>query len=365
MRIKRYINLLVLAVMLITLSSCSGEKDYKAALEVYNSGTPDRHERAYNMLVYVKTFKKVLFLELPNDSEYRKARELMQEIKEDYNRRKMEEFQEIYKGHRVAFVEEDRESEKKALYTSNIDGSDKRLLYTESDFYIETPRWSPDGTKIVFELLSDICIINSDGSGFTKITDSYFGAREPNWSPDGTKILFLNSHNDIFVYSFDSEKITKRYDKGGAYTATWLKNSHDILFFTAKDIYILKDGKDEAVQYNTTLPEESNPIGDLQTLLLSFSSENAQLSNNGNMVAVHNEGIKIINLTDGTINSEGIWGASEFSWSPDDRYIVSYIGSKSPKIALTQISIEDNEWNTYITLFPGESAAISPVPIKR
>ena len=60
----------------------------------------------------------------------------------------------------------------------------------------DSPSWSPDGTKIAFlayreiSLEAKLYVINPDGSGETKLSNTPAGAEEPRWSPDGTKILF-------------------------------------------------------------------------------------------------------------------------------------------------------------------------------
>jgi Tol biopolymer transport system component len=55
------------------------------------------------------------------------------------------------------------------------------------------PEWSPDGEKIVFARGEEIYVMEFDGSGLKKLTDSEEGnstSARPSWSPDGTKILF-------------------------------------------------------------------------------------------------------------------------------------------------------------------------------
>jgi len=62
------------------------------------------------------------------------------------------------------------------LYVANPDGTGKKLLSTSGG----PPSWSPDGQKIVFgDSSGDIYLVNSDGSGLTKIYNGYF----PRWSP--------------------------------------------------------------------------------------------------------------------------------------------------------------------------------------
>ena len=60
------------------------------------------------------------------------------------------------------------------------------------------PRYSPDGSKIVFQSNRDgvtnyeIYVMNSDGTGQTRLTNDPGWDTAPAWSPDGTKILFTS-----------------------------------------------------------------------------------------------------------------------------------------------------------------------------
>jgi hypothetical protein len=63
------------------------------------------------------------------------------------------------------------------------------------------PAWSPDGQKIVFtdaKRNQDIYVMNTDGSGVTRITNNPCEVSDssPSWSPDGTKIAFARHEID-------------------------------------------------------------------------------------------------------------------------------------------------------------------------
>ncbi|HXJ63115.1 MAG TPA: protein kinase [Actinomycetota bacterium] len=72
------------------------------------------------------------------------------------------------------------------------------------------PRWSPDGTKLLFVSKADgdedVWVANADGSGVQNLTGSPGADREPVWSPDGTMIAFTSArdgHAQIYVMNAD------------------------------------------------------------------------------------------------------------------------------------------------------------------
>jgi len=83
------------------------------------------------------------------------------------------------------------------LFTVNPDGSGLSRL-TGFAGLAETPQWSPDRSKIVFEggQSGEIFVINADGSGQTNLTMTRSGTEKetgPKWSPDGSRILFTKT----------------------------------------------------------------------------------------------------------------------------------------------------------------------------
>jgi Tol biopolymer transport system component len=89
-----------------------------------------------------------------------------------------------------------------AIFGANADGSDAhRLTKEKSDpstpaglFFQEQPAWSPDGTKIAFvsarEGAPHVYVMNADGTGTVRLTDSDQEDEHPSWSADGGTIVF-------------------------------------------------------------------------------------------------------------------------------------------------------------------------------
>jgi Tol biopolymer transport system component len=105
-------------------------------------------------------------------------------------------------GTRLVFTREvDEASSDAALYVVKLDGSGLRKI-TSGDLYPGDADWSPDGTRIVFEVadpqspFGGVWIVGSDGSDLRNVTATASGGfADPVWSPDGSLILVLHGDN--------------------------------------------------------------------------------------------------------------------------------------------------------------------------
>lgn len=109
------------------------------------------------------------------------------------------------------------------------------------------PDWSPAGNQIVFanytdpaQQLNDLYVINTDGSGFTQLTDTpAVSEDEAIWSPDGQKIVFTafgkqdsgSFDKDIFIMNRDGTSIARvTTDPGQDFDPSWSPDSKQIVF---------------------------------------------------------------------------------------------------------------------------------------
>lgn len=100
-------------------------------------------------------------------------------------------------GKQIVFIS-DRSGELR-LYLMNADGSNQRRVGNTDDLdYL--PDFSPKGDWLVFQsrpkrsgLDHDIYIIRTDGTRRTRLTDQKANYSSPRWSPDGKRILLVKT----------------------------------------------------------------------------------------------------------------------------------------------------------------------------
>ncbi len=109
------------------------------------------------------------------------------------------------------------------IYTATPDGTNEiRLTFTDTNE--SYPEWSPDGSQIAFSVSAgewnsnaslstyEIEVMNADGSDLRLLTDNDSFDGMPRWSPDGSQIVFSSDrdeaeHFDIYVMNADGSDV--------------------------------------------------------------------------------------------------------------------------------------------------------------
>ena len=126
---------------------------------------------------------------------------------------------------------------------------------------LQTPSWSPDGKQIVFTGfdggLSDLYIINRDGTGMRRLTNDKYADLQPSWSPDGKTIAFVTDRGSntsfedlrfgnlrIALYHLDSGTIELlgHMEEGKNINPLWAPDGQSLAFVSDRtgisDIYL-------------------------------------------------------------------------------------------------------------------------------
>jgi TolB protein len=142
----------------------------------------------------------------------------------------------------------------KVAFHSRRDGNGEIYLLTpESEVNITNnpaedanPSVSPDGSKILFssglEGVFHIYVVNVDGSGLAKLTDSSDDDLSPRWSPDGKRIAFSRA-GALYVMDSDgtnARQLTEPKPEAtappcetGAFVGGWSPDGERLTFYTS------------------------------------------------------------------------------------------------------------------------------------
>jgi len=136
-------------------------------------------------------------------------------------------------GSQIAFISVDGPQ---AIHIANADGSGSYGL-PGSPTSLWAVDWSPDGRKFVYSNAEELFVINTDGTGkqqLTTVQQTESGTTadfDPRWSPDGTKILFTRYRNSVFastwVMNADGSKQRKLFNFD-SYSPYWSPDGRSI-----------------------------------------------------------------------------------------------------------------------------------------
>lgn len=184
------------------------------------------------------------------------------------------------------------------VFLMDLDGGNQVRL-TNNPAYDDEPKWSPDGSKILF--ISDrdgnfeIYTMNADGSGQTRITNNPAADGFPAWSHDGTKIAFVRgdlrnpSTFEIFVMNANgSNQIRLTNDSAIDGVPSWSPDSTKIVFMSGGssvfdsnsfEIFVMNaaDGDSRARLTNNTIVDGQPSYSPDGTRILFASAENSTL----------------------------------------------------------------------------------------
>jgi Tol biopolymer transport system component len=106
-----------------------------------------------------------------------------------------------------------------------------------------SPAWSPDGKRLAFyserDGNSEIYVMNADGSGVTRLTNTEADEGYPAWSPDGLTITFDSDRDgnfEIYAMKPDGSNVRRLTTNAARdVSASWSPDGSTIVFMSDRD----------------------------------------------------------------------------------------------------------------------------------
>ncbi|MEL6300930.1 MAG: hypothetical protein AAFV47_07015 [Pseudomonadota bacterium] len=243
-------------------------------------------------------------------------------------------------GSKIAFLEISSDSGGLFdLYSVNADGSDLTLLardVNEGSF-----DWSPDGTRIVYSgwidretLQVSLFTVSADGSFRRRLTDSEWRDLAPRWSSDGSLIVF----NRLRTQNFEDEGFGRL---SGSYIYTISPNNPGSEFEVTEDLNLENrerepdQGRDDFYPQRGDLFPVWSPVSDQIAFVCTGTEYGTEFPDRsdyrGEICVIDANGENLRRLTPNvTLTDSGVSNsAPRLSWFPDGRSILAAVAIDS------------------------------------
>ena len=182
-------------------------------------------------------------------------------------------------------------TELESTRTTNVSIDERCWLSTQCGGSNDTPRWSPDGTRIAFarQVMSPepgsswtsaaVYVVNVDGSDLRRLTPEGWYAIDPSWNADGSALVFINvemivnddrtsvtgQRTDVYTVGADGADIRRLTNDGSSARPAWTADGNLT--------YIRVTGQGGAAEYqNWVMGPDGSDGRQLGTTLAALSA---------------------------------------------------------------------------------------------
>jgi C-terminal processing protease CtpA/Prc/Tol biopolymer transport system component len=139
------------------------------------------------------------------------------------------------------------------------------FIFAQQDYtIIRHPALNPDGSALAFSYQGDIWTVPSSGGKAIRLTIHEAYESEPKWSPDGSRILFTSERNgngDIYTIKADGSDLKRiTHHSAGDGSGSW-KGNNTIYFSTSRNFrQVEREGEFHMISANGGTPERAMDV---------------------------------------------------------------------------------------------------------
>jgi TolB protein len=243
------------------------------------------------------------------------------------------------------------------IFTVNPDGSDATDL--TPGFEAANPAWSPDGSKIVFEVFTElpggIWVMDADGSNKVQLTNE--GGQEPSYSPDGSRIVYVMSDGLVLMRADGTHKKKIVHQLQPSYPE-FSPDGTTIAYVKGGDIWVVpRNGRDPHAI--TQGGGASHPSWSPDGTRIAFHRSSSGLPHFEDVWIMNADGTSQVNVTAGLTDGQLF---TEPAWSPDGTKLAVRRSPDCYSAGLITINIDGTGESGVFCLYDAQNYAWQSLP---